>query len=70
MKTSTTNIFLITATRIMDLKIGLLKVRKVGGYDRGYAILLSIGLCFYVVLCLVFFCLLLGCFVLSMEWMR
>ena len=45
-------------------KIGLLKTKEV-------SVLLSIVFVFYVALCLVcFFCLLFGCFVLGMEWMR
>ena len=57
MKTFTTNIFQKTSIRIMDLKIGLLKV-------RGYAMLLFL---LNVGLCLVCFCVLLGCFVLGMD---
>ena len=51
----------------MELKIGLLKVR---GYAILLSLVLSLVLCFYVVLCLVCFFVCFICFVLSMEWMR
>ena len=44
------------------IKVGILKV-------KGLSLLLSFAM-FFLMLCGLFFCLLFGCVVLGMEWMR